>query len=256
MTTAIVSASSRMYHRALSRSNSICTRHRRWDPIRQGTQSLSRRLSTHCHASPRPRVFANRDLYYYPPAPSQHLAFAGSLSRDLHPASQSTLIARHFSRSQPRYEMSDEDYAAFLQKANKDYSGLSTNAGSSSGEYISSTAHKAIRALGERFYSSDADEPFIDVTLDWTGDQLPDEAEFQKLIKNSGEVAERVTPQQWDSSESYGDVVAAVKEAAGGKSEVTVYRVEQDDVRKIYYILALDSDHKQLVGLKVLSVES
>ncbi|KAJ6260282.1 hypothetical protein Dda_4507 [Drechslerella dactyloides] len=152
--------------------------------------------------------------------------------------------------------MSDADYAAFLQKANKDHAGLSTNTASSSGEYISSKAHKAIRALGERFYSSDADEPFIDVAFSWSGDQLPDEAAFEKLITKSGEVTEVVTAQQWDATNSYGDVISAVKEAAGGGSEVTVYRVEEDDVRKIYYVLALDSTHKQLVGVKVLSIES
>ncbi|KAF3922220.1 hypothetical protein ABW21_db0209529 [Orbilia brochopaga] len=156
--------------------------------------------------------------------------------------------------------MSDEDYAAFLQKANKDYSGLSAKETSSSGEYISSKAHRAIKALGERFYSSDADEPFIDVTFDWAHGQLPDAGrllpEFEKLLISSGEVTERVAPEAWDSTDSYGDVISAVKEAAGGKSEAAVYRVEEDDVRKIYYILALDSTHKQLVGVKVLSIES
>ncbi|EWC48709.1 hypothetical protein DRE_00014 [Drechslerella stenobrocha 248] len=150
--------------------------------------------------------------------------------------------------------MSDEDYAAFLQKANKDYAPVS-GTGAASGGQISSKAHKAIRALGERFYSSDADEPFVDVTFEWSGSNLPDEAEFETLV-DTGSVTAKEPPRSWDLTDSYKDVISAVQEAAGGGSEAAVYRVEETETRFIYYILALDKSHKQLVGVKALSIET
>ncbi|KAK6528270.1 hypothetical protein TWF281_009517 [Arthrobotrys megalospora] len=148
--------------------------------------------------------------------------------------------------------MSDEDYAAFLNKANKDYSAPSaTTATQEAG--ISSAAHEALQALGERWYTSDSDEPFTDVTFGWEGDALPDEAEFGELV--GMEVSEKMPYSEWDITDSYEDVTSAVKEAAGG-SAPEVYRVEESGTKKWYYVIALHKAKKQLVGLKALAIES
>ncbi|EPS44942.1 hypothetical protein H072_960 [Dactylellina haptotyla CBS 200.50] len=151
--------------------------------------------------------------------------------------------------------MSDEDYAAFLNKANKDYSGPSTKP-SAEEEGISARAHPAIKALGEVFYSSDADYPFIDVTFpQWGGGGLPDEAQFGKLIEAEEEDVEKLSLDHFDSTGAYRKVIDAVQDAAGG-ADAAVYRYTQDHVRKWYYVLAQEKSQNQLVGVKVQAIES
>ncbi|KAK6500733.1 hypothetical protein TWF506_003497 [Arthrobotrys conoides] len=172
---------------------------------------------------------------------------------DTNLAFQPTLIARHFSKSRS-IKMSDQDYEAFLNKANKDYSNPSANpAPQKKDVFISATAHEALRAIGERWYTSDSDEPFTDVTFGWEGDALPDEAEFGELV--GLEVSEKMPYEEWDVTGSYDDVTSAIQEAAGG-SEPEVYRVEENYTRKWYFVVALDKANKKLVGLKALAIES
>lgn len=87
----------------------------------------------------------------------------------------------HSPRSAQIRTMSDDAYAAFLGKANKDYSG--GRRGSVSGMKSAEIGeqhepHPAIESLGERFYTSDADEPFVSVQLEGKGPGLPDAGEF------------------------------------------------------------------------------
>lgn len=75
--------------------------------------------------------------------------------------------------------MSDSAYAAFLGKANKDYSAGATSSSSITTASDVGTKHEphpAIKALGERFYVSDADEPFVSVEfkLEKQKEKLPD----------------------------------------------------------------------------------
>lgn len=74
---------------------------------------------------------------------------------------------------------SDADYTAFLNKAQKDYSdGASkqATAGERGGASIAQAeVHPAIRALGERYFVSDADEPFESVSFVWGKSTLPSE---------------------------------------------------------------------------------
>jgi len=72
--------------------------------------------------------------------------------------------------------MSDQDYASFLDQASKSYSSAPSNnndASSKQSEGISSKAPAAIKKLGERYYTSDSDEPFVDVEYAWKGEGLP-----------------------------------------------------------------------------------
>lgn len=82
----------------------------------------------------------------------------------------------------PRANMSSSDdaYAAFLKKSQKDYSGGTTGIDDASPAHVTNTPqiernpHPAINALGsERFYTSDVDEAFEPVSLSWTKESLP-----------------------------------------------------------------------------------
>lgn len=80
--------------------------------------------------------------------------------------------------------MSNEDaqYAAFLERSNKDYSKPSGGVSASmkaSEEVIKTSVpeevHPAISSLKGRTYTSDADEEFQPVSLEYEGDRLPSE---------------------------------------------------------------------------------
>jgi hypothetical protein len=75
---------------------------------------------------------------------------------------------------------SDADYAAFLAKSNNDYSRPPAGSDSRPPPYeetLNTTAatdvHPAVKALGDRYYVSDADEPFVAVDFKWDGSALP-----------------------------------------------------------------------------------
>lgn len=72
---------------------------------------------------------------------------------------------------------SDADYAAFLKKSQKDYSQPSETpaAAATSAVVAGVEVHPAVKALGERYYISDADEPFEGISFTWEKRTLPDE---------------------------------------------------------------------------------
>ncbi|KAI0025111.1 hypothetical protein F4780DRAFT_722279 [Xylariomycetidae sp. FL0641] len=166
---------------------------------------------------------------------------------------------------------SDEDYMAFLDKANQDPS-----AGSSSvktqdkkDEFKATDDGASVPALLQQatrdaFYVSDADEPFVPVCLEWDegGKGLPDEEEFAKLIhhpdpaKATGSI-ELQDPADWDTQGRYKEIVDAVR-AAGKGNDVRVYRVPRGGSRVEYWVVTTEGKGKdaRLVGAKALAVES
>jgi hypothetical protein len=87
---------------------------------------------------------------------------------------------------------SDEDYMNFLDKANKDPSeGVAKSQQQGLAKAQFKTTDKGVEipaALKEvtqdAFYTSDADEPFVPVALNWdeAGKGLPDEGEFTSTV--------------------------------------------------------------------------
>ncbi len=83
---------------------------------------------------------------------------------------------------------SDEDYAAFLEKANRDPNegmGEVQQSGSSGGKVELKAVDEGLevpkvleKVAGEAFYVSDADEPFVVVCLEFKAKSLPDEGTF------------------------------------------------------------------------------
>ncbi|PFH62073.1 hypothetical protein XA68_15281 [Ophiocordyceps unilateralis] len=161
---------------------------------------------------------------------------------------------------------SDEDYMAFLDKANKDLSEGQAAAQRSGGDDKfafkavdqGSAVPAAIRDVCKKeVYVTDADEPFEEVSLKWTGEGgLPDEVEFAKLIQHWEAASAKIDimdPTDWDPKGRYGAVVDAVRKASRG-NDVRVYRVVRDETRVEYWVVTRDED--RIVGAKALGVES
>ncbi|UNI20101.1 hypothetical protein JDV02_006225 [Purpureocillium takamizusanense] len=161
---------------------------------------------------------------------------------------------------------SDEDYMAFLDKANKDLDegkahAQSQAAGGSKTQFKAMDAGmEAPSAISKvcqsEVYVSDADEPFEAVSLKYSGSDLPDETEFAKLIHhwdtNAAEI-DIMDPLDWDSNGRYGKVIDAVREASRG-NDVRVYRVTRDQTRVEYWVVTREEG--RIVGVKALGVES
>lgn len=86
---------------------------------------------------------------------------------------------------------SDSDYMAFLNKVNQDPAAahVSTAATMTSTEFKTMDDDMDVpkpiqKVTTDRFYTSDADEPFVPVCLKWedNGNELPDESEFSRLF--------------------------------------------------------------------------
>lgn len=77
---------------------------------------------------------------------------------------------------------SDIDYVAFLEKSQKDYSQPGTPAAAASVTAMATATntrvHPAVKALGERYYISDADEPFEGISFAWEKETFPSEGLF------------------------------------------------------------------------------
>lgn len=165
---------------------------------------------------------------------------------------------------------SDEDYMAFLNKANQDAEegqGAAASSAQSAGQQRTfktqdegSALPKSIAdALKDAFYVSEADEPFKGVSLKWKGEGgLPDEVEFAKLIQHwdaENAQVDIMDPVDWDSDGQYANIIDAVSEATRG-NDVRVYRVARDLTRAEYWVISRDDEEDRIVGVKALGVES
>jgi hypothetical protein len=90
---------------------------------------------------------------------------------------------------------SDEDYAAFLEKANEDPSkGVAKTESQRGGKMQLRAVDKGAKvpaglksATKEAFYVSDSDEPFEAVVLKLVGKGLPDEGTLFPLVRDKGD---------------------------------------------------------------------
>ncbi|KAI0555967.1 hypothetical protein F4679DRAFT_520529 [Xylaria curta] len=163
---------------------------------------------------------------------------------------------------------SDEDYMAFLDKANKDPNEGQAKSQSKGKEGFKATDDGAQipaaiqNATKDAFYVSDADEPFVPVYLAWDegGKGLPDEEEFATLIHHpdpSKAEIEIQDPTDWDTQGQYAGIIDAVTKAGKG-NDVRVYRVVKGGVKVEYWVVTTEGKGKdaKLVGAKALAVES
>ncbi|KFA66175.1 hypothetical protein S40285_03354 [Stachybotrys chlorohalonatus IBT 40285] len=158
---------------------------------------------------------------------------------------------------------SDEDYMAFLNKANEDTSNghAASVKNKQPAQFKTKDSGSQVpgpiqAAVSDAVYTSDADEPFEAVSLKWEGNGLPDEVEFAKLIEHWDPESADITildPIDWDSSGAYSKLIEAVREATRG-NDVRVYRVTKDKTRAEYWLVS--GEQGKIVGAKALSVES
>jgi len=157
---------------------------------------------------------------------------------------------------------SDDDYAAFLDRANKDPSQGFTKA-QISGKMGLKAVDDGVevpavlkRVAKDTFYVSDADEPFVPVCLRLNGETLPNEETFARLVghpspKEAGVAIMDIG--EWDTQGQYADVVAATREATKG-NDIRVYRISREGARAEYWIVGAEGG--KLLGVKALAVES
>ncbi|KAF3069148.1 hypothetical protein CFAM422_007141 [Trichoderma lentiforme] len=177
---------------------------------------------------------------------------------------------RTLSNTASRKMASDEDYMAFLNKANQDADEGRAAAQSSRGgagqqrtfktaDEGSELPKSIAEVIRDAFYVSEADEPFKGVSLKWKGEGgLPDEVEFAKLINHwdaENAQIDIMDPVDWDSQGEYGNVIDAVREATKG-NDVRVYRVARDLTRAEYFVISRDDEGGRIVGVKALGIES
>ncbi|PMD65966.1 uncharacterized protein K444DRAFT_580577 [Hyaloscypha bicolor E] len=157
---------------------------------------------------------------------------------------------------------SDEDYMAFLDKANRD-----PNEGTAKTQGKGKVELKALdqgvtipaalkKATSDAFYVSDADEPFVPVCLKFEGKKLPDEATFAKLVNHPSPDDAEVQIMdigEWDTQGQYKEIVDATRDATKG-SDVRVYRIGREGSRAEYWVVGIGSG--KLIGAKALAVES
>ncbi|KAK7546301.1 hypothetical protein IWX49DRAFT_115311 [Phyllosticta citricarpa] len=162
---------------------------------------------------------------------------------------------RFFSLSPPIAMASDQDYAAFLDKANQDAGASAATAGQSriGTKAVDTEVPAALRQVDE-YLISDADEPFEPVSLKWGRDGLPSEADFARLIGHDGAVA-TISQSDFDPRGQYTNVVQAVKQASGNDL-VGFYRAQHGSTRVEYWVVGVDGSSKTVVGLKAIAVES
>ncbi|EGO56751.1 hypothetical protein NEUTE1DRAFT_84250 [Neurospora tetrasperma FGSC 2508] len=167
---------------------------------------------------------------------------------------------------------SDDSYMAFLNKANEDPSlGYPRDRPNPATQKVGSNTFKTrdegvsppspiakLLEKGDKFYVSDADEPFEGVALKFGEEMLPDEETFASLINHPNPAEAEIEifdPVDWDRNGQYIDLIDAVTEASEGR-DVKVYRVVKDSVRVEYWVVSVSVDGKLLVGVRALAVES
>ncbi|KAH8599353.1 hypothetical protein B0O99DRAFT_649936 [Bisporella sp. PMI_857] len=162
---------------------------------------------------------------------------------------------------------SDEDYAAFLERANQDPGEgfvKSDAATKKKGFELRATDQGEVPAVlrskkvVDAFYVSDSDEPFEPVSLALPSDTktLPDEVAFAKLVDHPEPTSagvEILDIGEWDAHGQYKDVVDATREATEG-SDVRVYRVRRDGARVEYWVVGVKDG--RLLGVRTLAIES
>ncbi|KIW01130.1 uncharacterized protein PV09_07416 [Verruconis gallopava] len=146
---------------------------------------------------------------------------------------------------------SDEDYAAFLDKANQDVSGgASAQSATKSRPKATNTSVPSSLQKIEAYYTTDADEPFEPVSLKWEGDGIPSASDFSDLIDAK---AESISAKEFDPAGQYAELIEAVKKEGCG--EVGYFRVALGGTRSEVWVVSANGKGK-LVGLRAVAVMS
>ena len=150
----------------------------------------------------------------------------------------------------------DEDYEAFLNKANEDASGASASSAPStkkaSTKAVNTSSVPASLQNVDAFYTTDSDEPFEPVSLKYDGKKVPTAKQLGELIGKE-EGVESISRKEFEAGGEYGEVVEAVEKASSGK--IGFYRVELGGTRSEVWVVGVDGEGS-LVGLKAVAILS
>lgn len=177
-----------------------------------------------------------------------------------HPAVLVPLAFEIFQSSTLQYAMADDQsYNTFLTKANQDPSANSSQHQSTSQAKSkfdpttpqTSAIPSALHNL-DTSYTSDADEPFEPIVLDYASHELPDAAQFASCVKKDEGMVEALEEGDFDPRGQYKEILSKVKEAGNG--QVRCFRVEVSKTRAEYYVVSVGE--RKLVGVRAKAVES
>ncbi|PNS16731.1 hypothetical protein CAC42_4695 [Sphaceloma murrayae] len=151
--------------------------------------------------------------------------------------------------------MSDEDYSAFLDKANQDTGASKGGKDSKFAETksVDTDVPGHLKKL-DATYTSDSDEPFEPVALKHNGKDLS-KSNFAKLV---GVESDAVVPsdiKHFNPKGQYDDVVDAVSKCSDGTHVVKVFQVQHGGTRSEYYVVTIDKEGN-VVGVRAKAVES
>ncbi|KAI9747218.1 MAG: hypothetical protein M4579_007503 [Chaenotheca gracillima] len=159
---------------------------------------------------------------------------------------------------------SDADYQSFLDKANQPgggEGGITSKPASTETKTI--TTSKDVPEILKGMmrvvtYTSETEEPFESVSLEFDAQRRPDEEEFRTLIAApSSAKIEIWALEMWDPRNTYEAVTALLRRMTSDRFGVRVYRVELDQSRVQYYGLGVDmNDPDRLIGFRAKAVES
>lgn len=153
----------------------------------------------------------------------------------------------------------DASYNTFLTKVNQDPSANSSYGQSTSGAKSkfdpttpqTSTVPPALQNL-DATYTSDADEPFESIVLDYAGHELPDATQFARCVMKDENKVEVLEEGDFDLQGDYTEILAKVREAGNG--EARCFRVGVSKTRAEYYVVSVGE--RKLVGVRARAVES
>jgi hypothetical protein len=143
---------------------------------------------------------------------------------------------------------SDEEYQAFLDKANSDVSGANTSTSKPKSTANTSSVPAALQNI-DAFYSTDSDEPFEPIALEYDGKKVPSAKELGELI---GKEVEKISRKEFEAGGDYEQVIQSVEGTVDGS--VGFFRVELGGTRSEVWVVGVGKGG--LVGVKALAVMS
>ena len=153
---------------------------------------------------------------------------------------------------------SDEDYTAFLDKANADrQSAPTTQSKPATQQKTVNTQqlHPALQNIQQHTYTSDADEPFAPVSLSRAAGKsgAVNKSEVAHLAGESEDKVSELSKKDFDPRGEYEAVWKQVTEASEGAAKA--FKVERGGARSEYWVLGVCKDG-HVVGARATAVES
>ncbi|KZF19959.1 hypothetical protein L228DRAFT_250374 [Xylona heveae TC161] len=147
---------------------------------------------------------------------------------------------------------SDEEYSAFLEKANQDTNLTKADISNPATKGGAPDVPQALLELDE-YYVSDSDEPFEPFSFHWDGPHFPSIEEFKSLIDSQAEIT-TLDAGEFDPRGYYKKVLSVISDLGDG--DLKIYRVQHDNIRAEYFIMSRIPSLSKVIGAKARAVET